>query len=72
MKIGRLAVRSALACGFAVLAAGPGIARANDATGRIRIGTPFPADTFPTVDGGRWSIDDERGRRVILHVYASW
>lgn len=45
---------------------------AGEATGRIRIGEPFPVEAFPTVDGGSWSIRSERGRRVVLHVFASW
>ncbi len=37
------------------------------------VGTPFPTLSFPSLDDGRpVSIADFRGRKVILHIFASW
>jgi hypothetical protein len=37
------------------------------------VGEPFPDLAFPAVDGGRpMSMADFRGKRVILHIFASW
>lgn len=47
-------------------------AQSPDHLGQIKLGELFPIDRLPTTDGKHWSIQDERGRRVILHVYASW
>jgi hypothetical protein len=39
----------------------------------IEVGRPFPAIAFPSIDGGkRMSIADFAGRKVILHIFASW
>jgi hypothetical protein len=33
----------------------------------------FPAMTFPALDGGRpGSVADFRGKKLILHIFASW
>ena len=38
----------------------------------IESGAPFPELSLPTLDGERLSIRDFRGRKVLLHVFASW
>ena len=41
--------------------------------GRIKVGEPFPALTLPLAEDGRpSSVDDYRGQKVVLHVFASW
>ncbi|MHC5003846.1 MAG: hypothetical protein ACYTJ0_12060 [Planctomycetota bacterium] len=46
---------------------------AQDQIGSIREGQPFPALTLPSLeDGSPRSIADFRGRKVVLHVFASW
>jgi len=40
---------------------------------RIEVGSPFPEIVLPAAEDGRpRSIADFRGRKVILHVFASW
>ena len=42
-------------------------------TGRITVGEPFPTLTLPLAEDGRPSSADEyRGKKVVLHVFASW
>ncbi len=38
----------------------------------IAVGKPFPVIELPTLDGESASIASFRGRRVMLHVFASW
>ena len=39
----------------------------------FRVGQPFPKLTLPALEDGQpASIRDYRGRKVILHVFASW
>ena len=39
----------------------------------IKAGEPFPALVLPTMtDGSPASITDFRGKKVVLHVFASW
>ncbi len=36
-------------------------------------GRVFPTIVFPTLDGGRpGSVADFRGKKLILHIFASW
>ena len=36
-------------------------------------GQPFPLLKFPALDDGRpLSVADFRGRKIVLHVFASW
>lgn len=36
-------------------------------------GTPFPTILFPSLeDGAPMSVADYRGKRLILHIFASW
>jgi len=40
---------------------------------RIALGEPFPNLVLPSVDDGRpRSIAEFRGRKLALHVFASW
>ncbi|MCP3903616.1 MAG: hypothetical protein GY715_08265 [Planctomycetes bacterium] len=45
-----------------------------DASGPVlEVGAPFPAIGLPSMrDGTRRTIGDFRGRKVVLHVFASW
>lgn len=39
----------------------------------FRVGTTFPTLSLPSLDGGRpASLADFRGRKLILHIFASW
>ncbi len=38
----------------------------------FEVGEPFPALTLPGLDGAPGSIADFQGKKVILHVFASW
>jgi len=39
----------------------------------VRLGEPFPALVLPSlVDGSPLSIEQFRGRKVLLHQFASW
>ena len=39
----------------------------------FHVGEPFPTLAFPALEGGEpASVSDFRGRRLILHVFASW
>ena len=39
----------------------------------LEVGQPFPDLALPSVsDGTPMSIADFRGRKVVLHVFASW
>ena len=52
------------ALGLAVSAAAP--------AADIEVGKPFPGLRLPTLDGELRSIEDFRGTKVVLHVFASW
>lgn len=39
---------------------------------RIAINEPFPVITLPALDGSMMSVADFRGKRILLHVFASW
>jgi cytochrome c biogenesis protein CcmG, thiol:disulfide interchange protein DsbE len=36
------------------------------------VGRPVPALAGPTIDGGRYDIDDQRGRWVAVNFFATW
>ena len=38
----------------------------------FEVGKPFPALTLPALDGAPGSVADFRGKKLILHVFASW
>ena len=59
------------------LLAGLGVARADSLAlqpaPRFSVGDAFPLIALPALEDGRArSIADFRGRKVILHVFASW
>jgi len=39
---------------------------------RLDVGKPFPAMTFPDLDGQPKSIADFLGKKTVLHLFASW
>jgi len=42
-------------------------------TPRIEEGRPFPGLTLPSMtDGSPMSMAEFRGKKVVLHVFASW
>lgn len=49
-----------------VRAAGSGV------TVGLEVGNLFPTIQLPTLDGQIKSIENFRGRKIILHVFASW
>lgn len=66
MRFGRTLVAAVIGLGIAA-----GAARAEKPV--IEDGKPFPAIAFPSLDGGTpMSIADFRGKKVLLHVFASW
>lgn len=38
----------------------------------IRVGSPFPNLLLPDLDGRAASVAAMRGRKLILHIFASW
>jgi hypothetical protein len=46
--------------------------RASRPPSGFTVGGPFPELSLPGLDGGSGSIADFRGKKVILHVFASW
>jgi len=43
------------------------------ASAELAPGQPFPGLALPSLDGGKpLSIEDFRGRKIALHVFASW
>ncbi|MHC4991114.1 MAG: TlpA family protein disulfide reductase [Planctomycetota bacterium] len=50
-----------------------GIARHATGAPPIEVGQPFPDLVLPSLENGEpMSISDFRGRKVVLHVFASW
>ncbi|MHC4943602.1 MAG: hypothetical protein ACYTG7_11350 [Planctomycetota bacterium] len=39
---------------------------------KLKEGRAFPGLSLPTTEGERLSIHDFEGRKVILHIFASW
>lgn len=40
---------------------------------QIEVGKPFPSLLLPSLDDGRpLSLEDFRGRKLVLHIWASW
>jgi hypothetical protein len=49
------------------------IGRADARPASIEEGRPFPEVALPTLDGaGQRSITSFRGKKIVLHVFASW
>lgn len=58
---------------FTLLILGSPVATAQDPAARFKVGQPFPDLVFPSVEGGRpTSIVQYRGKKVLLHIFASW
>ncbi len=38
----------------------------------LRVGQKFPTISLPSLDGKIRSVESFRGRKLILHVFASW
>lgn len=40
---------------------------------KFKVGTEFPGIKLPGIEGNKpMSIKDFRGRKVVLHIFASW
>lgn len=64
---------SAVIALFALLITGSQVATAQDASSRFKVGEPFPDLVFPSIENGQpASITQYRGRKVLLHIFASW
>jgi hypothetical protein len=58
---------------FALLVTGSQVAMPQDASSRFKAGQPFPDLVFPSIDNARpTSIAAYRGKKVLLHIFASW
>lgn len=67
-----LVVVGTTACGSTEQARSEGPRAARPSSG-FEVGEPFPAVALPALEGGTpSSIADFRGKKVILHVFASW
>jgi hypothetical protein len=65
-----LAAAAMLAAGAALMGSGQPAARP---AGPVEVGKLFPLLTLPDfADGRPRSVAEFRGRKVILHVFASW
>ena len=63
-----MSIRTILFCAAIHLAAVPGLSSTE-----LKEGRPFPALVLPSLGSGEpLSITDFRGRKVALHVFASW
>jgi hypothetical protein len=63
---------SALITLFTVLA-GSQMAAPQDPSSRFKVGQPFPNVILPSADDGRpMSLAQYRGKKVLLHIFASW
>ena len=39
----------------------------------LKVGEPFPVVALPSAKGGQpMSVNDFRGRKLLLHLFASW
>lgn len=53
--------------------AGSAAAQANPTGLAFRVGDRFPEVVLPSADDGRpMSLADFRGKKLILHIFASW
>jgi hypothetical protein len=43
------------------------------AAAKLQVGTPFPTLFLPSLsDGSPMSMKDFRGRKLVVHIWASW
>ncbi len=69
MKLHRYLTHFAIASATMMVAAGP----VEAATPKFRVGDRFPDLTLPSLeDGEPVSLGVFRGRKLVLHVWASW
>ena len=70
---GRRLIASAItALGTTLIMATPTAAQELPSTG-FTVGEPFPVTAFPSLEDGQpMSVADFRGKRLILHIFASW
>jgi hypothetical protein len=63
-----------LSCLFLTLVwVGEACAQGRGAGGGFEVGQPFPELAFPSLESGRRaSIADFRGKKTLLHIFASW
>lgn len=73
-RSGILAIAFATAAVPGIFLHGPaGRAAQNSEPVELRVGRMFPTTVFPSLDSGRpASIADFRGKKLILHIFASW
>lgn len=58
---------------LSVAVVAPGQAQGRGPTTGFEVGQPFPGLAFPRLDDGRTtSLADFRGKKLLLHVFASW
>ena len=67
MRIRRIPALACLLLGAGLLAA-----PAATASAELKPGQAFPDLVLPSLDGPERSIADFRGRKIALHVFASW
>ncbi len=64
-------LQPALLLGIMLMFVLPGYAQSQPPV--LEIGKPFPVISLPAMrDGEAMSIADYRGKRVVLHIFASW
>jgi hypothetical protein len=57
----------------AVLLAASQMAAPQEPSARFKVGEPFPDLVLPSAGNGRpTSIAQYRGKKVLLHIFASW
>ncbi len=58
---------------LSVAVVAPGEAQGRGPTTGFEVGQPYPGIAFPRLDDGRTaSLVDFRGKKLLLHVFASW
>jgi hypothetical protein len=74
MTAAQIFVSMCLLVALGLVAPGPGAERpAQRPAWPFTVGEPFPDLAFPSLeDGTPTRLSDFRGRKVMLHVFASW
>ena len=58
---------------FTVLLTSSQMAAPQDQLARFKVGQPFPDLVLPRADNGQpMSLAQYRGKKVLLHIFASW
>jgi hypothetical protein len=56
---------------LALLPSSIGLAQPTATT--FEVGQPFPAIVLPSLEGGKpMAVSDLRGKKLVLHIFASW